>query len=226
MGRTLRFARWAAVAAGLAGIGYGVAGALGAYRLTNPGYAVRWLLAGIVLHDVVLAPLVAVAGLLVTRLVPGPYRAIVQGALIVSGALALATLPLWRGYTSNPGNPTVDPLPYGRNLAIVLGCVWFAAGALAAGRAWRSRRSPAPAGGREAVSAARPQRGEVTTPTGPDLLHRKPGPGGRLRDSVDSQLPPEEPATDRAVRTRQSDADRPVRRLAGPVDLDEDTAGP
>lgn len=133
-------ARAVAVAVGLAGIGYGVHGALGAHRLTNPSYALRWLLAGIVLHDAVLAPLVCAAGLLLARLLPGPYRAVVQGALIVSATLALATLPLWRGYTSNPGNRTVDPLPYGRNLAIVLGCVWFSAAALVAWRAWRMRR--------------------------------------------------------------------------------------
>lgn len=116
------------VALGLVLVGYGVDGALGQPRLTHPWYAVRWLAGGIVLHDGLLAPATCAVGLLLSRLLRAPYRAVTQSAMIISGSVALASLPLWRGYTSDPGNTTVDPLPYGRNLAIVLGAVWFTAG--------------------------------------------------------------------------------------------------
>jgi hypothetical protein len=78
-------------------------------------------------------------GLLVSRVVRAPYRAVVQGAMLVSAAVALASLPLWRGYGGSPDNPTVNPLPYGRNLAIVLGAVWAVAAVLIAVRARRAR---------------------------------------------------------------------------------------
>jgi hypothetical protein len=124
---------------GLAAVGYGVHGALGAHRLTNPSYAARWLAGGILVHDFLLVPATALVGIALTRVVHRPYRAVVQGALIVSGSLALATLPLWRGYGRNPGNPSVDPLPYGRNLGIVLAAVWFVAAVVIVVR-WRRQR--------------------------------------------------------------------------------------
>jgi hypothetical protein len=116
------------VALGLVSVGYGIDGALGEPRLTHPWYAVRWAVGGILLHDLLLAPAACAVGLLLSRLLRAPYRAVTQSAMIISGSVALASLPLWRGYTSNPGNTTVDPLPYGRNVAIVLGAVWFTAG--------------------------------------------------------------------------------------------------
>jgi hypothetical protein len=82
---------------------------------------------------------VTLIGLVLARVVPPPYRAVAQGALIVSGSVALASLPLWRGYGGAPGNPSVDPLPYGRNLLIVLAAVWAGAGLIMMVRAVRVR---------------------------------------------------------------------------------------
>ncbi len=127
-------------AAGLAAVGYGVDGLVTMARATNPPQAARWLIGGFLVHDLVVFPVTAAAGFLLTRLVRAPYRAVVQGALLVSAAVALACLPLWRGYGGSPDNPTVNPLPYGRNLAIVLGAVWAGAAALIGVRAARMRR--------------------------------------------------------------------------------------
>ncbi|WP_241835292.1 hypothetical protein [Pseudofrankia asymbiotica] len=138
--------------AGLVVIGYGIHGLFTMTRATHPPQAARWLIGGVLVHDLVIVPVTAVVGLLLTRFVRAPYRAVVQGALLVSAAVALASLPLWRGYGGSPDNPTVNPLPYGRNLAIVLGAVWAAAVALIAIRVMRARRAqrardatPAPA---------------------------------------------------------------------------------
>jgi hypothetical protein len=155
-GRVVPMVRAALVLLGFAGLVYGVHGALGAHRLSNPFYSLKWAFVAIVLHDAVVIPVVAVIGVLLSRLVPAPYRAVVQVALFVSGSVALISLPLWRGYTSDPGNATVDPLPYDRNLLIVLGAVWFVA-----------------------VAALVVLRFRTTGSTGPDLSKRpeRAGPG-------------------------------------------------
>jgi hypothetical protein len=131
--------RWLAVGMGLAALGYGVDGLVTMSRATHPPQAARWLIGAVVLHDAVAGPVTAAVGLLVSRVVRAPYRAVVQGAMLVSAAVALASLPLWRGYGGSPDNPTVNPLPYGRNLAIVLGAVWAVAAVLIAVRARRAR---------------------------------------------------------------------------------------
>ncbi|MGF7239385.1 MAG: hypothetical protein ACQSGP_31175 [Frankia sp.] len=144
VGRTVRVVRTVLVLIGLAALGYGVHGALGAHRLSNPRYSLTWAIVAIVFHDAVLVPAVAVVGVLLSRLLPAPYRAVVQVALFVSGTVALTSLPLWRGYTSNPGNATVDPLPYDRNLVIVLGTVWFVAAVILIVRRFRPKRPGRP----------------------------------------------------------------------------------
>ena len=131
--------RWLAVGMGLAALGYGVDGLVTMSRATHPPQAARWLIGAVVLHDAVAVPVTAAVGLLVSRVVRAPYRAVVQGAMLVSAAVALASLPLWRGYGGAPGNPSVDPLPYGRNLLIVLAAVWAGAGLIMMVRAVRVR---------------------------------------------------------------------------------------
>ncbi|MEV1052026.1 hypothetical protein [Streptomyces sp. NPDC049887] len=84
---------------------------------------VVWLGGALVLHDAVLAPLVLGAGMLVAAL---PARGVVRGALVVGGSLVLITLPLLLR-PGTPPNPSALPLPYGRNLVIVLGAVAGAA---------------------------------------------------------------------------------------------------
>lgn len=141
-------------AAGLAAIGYGIHGLVGMRSATNPPNAAQWLVGGIVVHDLLVVPVTMAVGLVLTRLVPAPFRAVLQGALLISGAVALASLPLWRGYGGPADNPSVNPLPYGRNLAIVLGLVWACATAVIAVRAVRVRRAR-----RSHVSASGPPAG-------------------------------------------------------------------
>jgi len=174
-------------AAGLAVLGYGLHGLLTMTRATHPPQAARWLIGGLLIHDLVAFPVTAALGLLLTRFVRAPYRAVVQGALLVSATVALASLPLWRGYGGSPDNPTVNPLPCGRNLAIVLGAVWAAAAAVIAVRARASRRSPVPAP--VPGSAPVPEPTPVPAPrphagTGPD-------PGSGADPDADHALDPD-----------------------------------
>ncbi|MET8752486.1 hypothetical protein ABZW32_20665 [Streptomyces sp. NPDC004667] len=87
--------------------------------LPDPMDVLVWLGGSLVLHDGVIAPLVLAAGLL---LAAAPARGPVRGGLITGSVLVLVTLPaLLR--PGVPANPTALPLPYGRNLLIVLGAV-------------------------------------------------------------------------------------------------------
>ncbi|MEX5633323.1 hypothetical protein [Parafrankia sp. FMc2] len=128
------------VCAGLAALGYGLAGLVTHPRPVNLPNSTRWLAGGVLVHDLVLVPATVLVGLVLARFVPAPYRAVAQGALIVSASVALMCLPLWLGYGGTPGNPTTNPLPYRRNLALVLGAVWAAAAAIMILRAVRRRR--------------------------------------------------------------------------------------
>ena len=88
---------WASAAAGWALILWGVRGALHHRIDTRPGQLARFLLGGALAHDLVLAPLVLLAGTALARIVRGRWRAPLQAALFVSGTLLLFTYPALRG---------------------------------------------------------------------------------------------------------------------------------
>ncbi|WP_086829909.1 hypothetical protein [Streptomyces sp. NRRL B-24572] len=95
-----------------------------------------WLAGALVLHDGILAPLVLAVGLL---LVGRRRRGLLRGALLVAGSVVLVALPLLLR-PGAPPNPSALPLPYGRNLAIVLAAVTVVTGASIAVQRWRERR--------------------------------------------------------------------------------------
>ena len=78
---------------------------------------------------------------------PVVARPVVQGALCVPGAVTLVALPLVGGLGGAAGGPSANPLPYPRNLALVLTVVWATAallvtvGGLRDGRARRAHRN-------------------------------------------------------------------------------------
>ncbi|MGW8361588.1 hypothetical protein ACWGK1_13580 [Streptomyces wedmorensis] len=99
---------------------------IGAWRVADqpdPLGVVVWLAGAVVLHDGIIAPLVLAIGLL---LVGRPERGVLRGALVVAGSLVLIALPLLVR-PGEPPNPSALPLPYGRNLVIVLSAVVVAA---------------------------------------------------------------------------------------------------
>ncbi|WP_396454692.1 hypothetical protein [Actinomadura sp.] len=129
-------ARAAAYAAGLALIGAGLRGI--AAEVPAARWA-AWFAGAAVLHDGVLVPAVLAAGLATGRL-PAAYRRIARAALIVAGCVTAVALPLVLGYGRRADEPSRLPLPYGRNLAIVLAAVTAAAAAAAAVRLLAGRR--------------------------------------------------------------------------------------
>lgn len=135
---TMRWMRWILGGCGLLLIAIG--GRLLSV-LPDPLDVMVWLGGALVLHDAIIAPLVLAAGLAVAAV---PARGVVRGALLTAGVLVLVTLPLLLR-PGTPPNPSALPLPYGRNLLIVLAVVAVAAVALAlAGRRGRARAGQDP----------------------------------------------------------------------------------
>ncbi|WP_307709501.1 hypothetical protein [Streptomyces sp. V1I6] len=116
--------RIATGAAGVALMGVGV------FLLLSGGQAtdvVLWLAGAVVLHDLLLAPLVIAAGLLLARL---PGRGPLRGALVTAGCLTLIALPVLFA-PGTPHNPSVLPLDYPRNWLLSLAAVALATAAVA-----------------------------------------------------------------------------------------------
>jgi hypothetical protein len=104
--------------AGLALIGWGLHRIQAGGLATDPAGIARWLVLGLLAHDLLVAGLTALAGLAVTRLVPAPARPVVAGGLLVGAALVLVSVPLLVG--RGGGNPSADPLDYRLDLALCL----------------------------------------------------------------------------------------------------------
>ena len=114
---------WGSAAVGWAVIGWGVRGALHHHVDTRPAQLVRFLLGGALAHDLLLAPVVLLAGIALRRSISGRWRAPVQAALFIAGTLILFTYPELRGYGHALHNPTSLPHNYAANLLLVLSAV-------------------------------------------------------------------------------------------------------
>jgi hypothetical protein len=129
---------WTGVAVGLALMAWGVR--LFWQSTTDSGARLGFAahLVGIdLLHDLVVAPVLCLAGVVVARLARGPWRAPVQAGLIVSASLlVVAALPLW-GTADGARNPTIQPLDYRTATLTTLAATWVA---VAGWGSWRSRR--------------------------------------------------------------------------------------
>ena len=90
--------------------------------LTNTG---GYLFGGPVLHDALLAPLVALAGLAIARLVPASWRATLATGLVATGVLVLISVPLlWRPHPAQP-NPGQQDRPYLPGLLVFQAAQWL-----------------------------------------------------------------------------------------------------
>ena len=122
---------WITAAIGWAVIGWGVFGIFSNSLDTRPANLAKFVVGGALLHDLLIAPVVILAGVLLARSVPARARGPVQAALVVSAIVALFAWPLVRAYGLAANNPTSLPHNYGRNLLVILGLVWaVAAGAI------------------------------------------------------------------------------------------------
>lgn len=119
--------RWPLYALGTAMMAWGAWGQVHGADTKPARVAVLWV-ASALGHDLVIAPVVVVVGLLVRRL---PRRGVVQGALLVAGGLVLVAVPALGRFGARADNPSVLPRDYRAGLLVALGVVAVVAGTVA-----------------------------------------------------------------------------------------------
>jgi hypothetical protein len=134
--------RWLVGAVGVLLLGYG--GWLLATRQDPERVldAAVWLGGGVLLHDLVLAPVVVLVGVTLARLLSGPARGPVVVGAVVLGSVTLLAVPVLGRFGARPDNPTLLDRPYwaGWSLLATLTVVAVAAG-VAVVRSRQRRRS-------------------------------------------------------------------------------------
>lgn len=133
--------RYGLGAAGLAAVLFGLRGLVTGGVATHWPVPVVWLVAGVLVHDLVLVPLLAAAGWVLARLVPAPARPVVRGGLLVAAVVTLVALPVLSG-RGDASNPSLTPLDYPRNWAILLALTALVTVSLAVPRWRRPARVP------------------------------------------------------------------------------------
>jgi hypothetical protein len=132
---------------GVSGAGLAVYGTVRLFQepaVADPWDVVRWTVGALLLRDAGFAPVVLVAGVLVTRALPGagppPWvRRTVLGGLAVGTAATVVSLPALLVPRPTP-NWTVLPLDYPRNLGPVWAVVAAGTAVVVLARARGGRR--------------------------------------------------------------------------------------
>lgn len=132
--------------AGVAAVLFGLRGLLTGGPATDWPVTATWLLAGVLVHDLVVVPVVAGVGWLLARWLPEGVRPVVRGGLVVAATVTVVALPVLNA-PGDPRNPSLMPLDYPRNLAVVLGVVGAVTVVLAVHRRWRAGRAAGPRAG-------------------------------------------------------------------------------
>lgn len=94
-------------------------------QLTNAGV---WLVSGVVLHDLVLAPLVLLVLVVATRVPGEAVRAPFVVGLVVLGSVTLVAVPMLGRFGERSDNPTLLDRHYGVGWLVLAGLVIVAVG--------------------------------------------------------------------------------------------------
>ena len=125
---------WVALVVGTAIMGFGVVSLVQRSGATRPPSFSLFFLGAIALHDFVLTPTVMAFGRLLSPRLPRPARGLMLGAAIVTGTVALASVPVLFRFGRLPSNPSLLPRDSALGLLVVLAAVWFVTGVLV----WRA----------------------------------------------------------------------------------------
>lgn len=155
--------RWALGGLGVLVAAYGAWLALSRQDLDQLLDLALWLAGGVVLHDLVLAPLVLLFALALRRTPPAWHRP-ATWALVVVGSLSLLAVPVLGRFGARSDNPTLLDRPYLTSwlVLVVLTVVAVLVAGLVAGRLASRRARPAgpaslvvPPGGEDGPGAGR-----------------------------------------------------------------------
>lgn len=136
---------WVGLILGWGVMAYGIWGFLSDHRATVPARTVWWIAGTAVAHDAIVAPVATLVGLGLAALLPRWARGPVAAAVAASGVVMVFSYPLLRHFGRRADNPSILPLDYPRNVAIVLSVIWAAAAIAVVIRFRQShRRSPVP----------------------------------------------------------------------------------
>lgn len=86
----------------------------------EPGGMLVFLAAALIAHDVVWMPLAIALGAVLTRVVSRRNRPAAQATAVIVAAVSVVSLPLVLGVGRSADNPSIQPLHYGKNLALLL----------------------------------------------------------------------------------------------------------
>jgi hypothetical protein len=125
----LPLGRLGAAAAGIVMIGVGLRGIVNHGADTHPRSWVIWIVAAALGDDLIVIPVLLLIGAIVVRVVPAAVRSVVQTALVVTGAVgALGIVAILASNRRiHRDNPSLLPLPYVRNLMLILIAIWVIA---------------------------------------------------------------------------------------------------
>lgn len=98
---------------------YAAAGALSDPDV-EPGGLLVFLAVALITHDLVWLPLAMAFGAVLTRVVARRHRPAIQIAALLVAVVVVVSLPLVLGVGRTAGNPSIQPLPYAKNLALLL----------------------------------------------------------------------------------------------------------
>lgn len=151
--------RWALGGLGVLVAAYGAWLALSRQDLDQLLDLALWLAGGVVLHDLVLAPLVLLLALALRRTPPAWHRPATWG-LVVVGSLSLLAVPVLGRFGARSDNPTLLDRPYFTSWLVIV--VLTVVAVLVAGRLASRRARPAgpaglvvPPGGEDGPGAGR-----------------------------------------------------------------------
>ena len=124
----------------------GVANFAANFNATDFQSFLRYYVGGDIVHDLVVAPIAAVIGIVVIRRAPAIARAPLRAALFGSAVVVAVAWPALRGYgrMRTPDNASVQPLNYATAVATVVAVVWVTS-ALWLGVIWLRERHHLPA---------------------------------------------------------------------------------
>ena len=128
---------------GWAIIGFGINAALHDARDAHPTALLLHVIAFDLGHDIVVAPIAFLVFWLVGRFAPVSVRGPIRAALAATALFTVFSIPLVKRWGQRPTNSSTLPLPYGRNLLIIIAIIWSLAAATSLWRI-RARRSASP----------------------------------------------------------------------------------